>query len=75
MILILTIPSIIFGQFELQLLASISVLDTWRPLTTSAQPLREVAMVLSPLQAQYNVISDEKTTANIRLPLGVFFSL
>ena len=55
MILILTIPSIIFGQFELQLLTSISILNTWRPLMTSAQPLREVAMELGPLQAQSNV--------------------
>ena len=56
MILISFTLSIILGLFQLQLLASIGVLDTWQPLTTSAQPLREVAMELGPLQAQSNAI-------------------
>ena len=46
MILISFTLSIILGLFQLQLRASIGVLDTWRPLATSAHPLREVAMVL-----------------------------
>ena len=46
MLLISYTLSLILGLFQLQLLASIGVLDTWRPLATSAQPLREVAMVL-----------------------------
>ena len=75
MLLISYTLSIILSQFGPQLLSSNGILDTWQPLTTSAQPLREVAMVLGPLQAQYNVILDEKTTANIRLPCGVFFSI
>ena len=68
MILISFTLSIILGLFQLQLLASIGVFDTWRPLTTFEQALIEVAMVLGPLQAQSNVILDEKTTGNIQFP-------
>ena len=72
MLLISYTLSIILSQFGPQLLSSNGILDTWQPLTTSAQPLREVAMVLGPLQAQSNAIWMRKLLETSDYPVECF---
>ena len=72
MILISFTLSIILGLFQLQLLASIGVLDTWRHLMTPEQALREVAKVLGPLQAQSNAMPMRKLLETPDYPVECF---